>query len=178
MRRATKTQGYSLVELLIALAIAGLIGGAILGVYKVSQETYTRASSLGAAQDGARAGLDRMANELRLIGSYWVGASCVLADCNAITAASPTSITFRANVNDSYMSNANALEATATNAVTGIAVPLSISASDTTDTFKVYDNTALNDYIYIAIGGTREVKQINAINGSTLTLVSAPGSTY
>ena len=172
MRRVTKTKGYSLIELLIALAIAGLIGGAIFGVYKVSQDTYIRASSLEAAQLGARAGLDRMANELRLIGSYWVGASCALADCNAITAASPTSITFRANVDD--RSVINGAEATNSSAATGTSVPLSISATATADTFKVYANSALNDYIYIANGGTREVKQINAINSNTLTLVS-PG---
>ncbi|MDE2059130.1 MAG: prepilin-type N-terminal cleavage/methylation domain-containing protein, partial [candidate division NC10 bacterium] len=161
MRRFTKTEGYSLIELLIALAIAGLIGGAILGVYRVSQDTYIRASSLEAAQVGARAGLDRMANELRLIGSYWIGAS---GAGNAITAASPASITFMANVNDLYMANANALEAAATNNVTGTAVSLSILASDTANAFKVYVNSALNDYIYIANGGTREVKQINSIN--------------
>lgn len=65
--------GYTLVELLVTMAILGLVASAVAGVYQVSQQTYTRASSLEAAQVGARAGLDRMANELRLIGSYWLG---------------------------------------------------------------------------------------------------------
>jgi len=176
MRHFTKPKGYSLVELLIALAIAGLIGGAILGVYRVSQDTYIRASSLEAAQDGARAGLDRMANELRLVGSYWVGAN---GAGNAITAASSTSITFMANVNDLYMPNATALEATATSVVNGTSVPLSITASDTDDAFKVYNNAALNDYIYIANGGTRDVRQITGIGSNTLTIALPPlSSTY
>ncbi len=175
MMRVNKTKGYSLIELLITLAIAGLIGGAILGVYKVSQDTYIRASSLEAAQDGARGGLDRMANELRLIGSYWVGAS---GAGNAITTASSTSITFMANVDSSsVIGGAGGNEATAT-ALTANTVTLSLNATATADAFKVYNNPALNDYIYIANGGTREVKRIDTINGNTLTLTSALSSTY
>ena len=174
MRRVTETKGYSLIELLIVLAIAGLIGGAILGVYRVSQDTYIRASSLEAAQVGARSGLDRMANELRLIGSYWVGAN---GAGNAITAASQNSITFMANVDDSSV--INGVEATAT-AFTANTVTLSLNAAVTADAFRVYadPNSGLNDYIYIADGGTRDVRQITGIDGNTLTIASPLSSTY
>lgn len=183
MRRVTKTAGYSLIELLVALAIAGLIGAAILGVYKVSQDTYIRASSLEAAQVGARAGLDRMANELRLIGSYWVGAcKPPVPNCAAITAASPTSITFMANVdNVDALSVSNGTEVRVSATASGATVPLNISATATADAFKVYANSALNDYIYIADGGTREVRQISStFNGNTnvLPLTSNLSSTY
>jgi len=188
MKRFIKTEGYSLVELLIVLAIAGLIGGAIFEVYRVSQDTYIRASSLEAAQVGARAGLDRMANELRLIGSYWVGVSlCApLPNCNAITAATPTSITFMANVDD--RSVINGAEATATSFPAANSIVLSLTETDTSAAFKVYtgSGSALNDWIYIADGGTRDVKQVSTRSGSTLTLnmntgnpsVSNLGSTY
>jgi prepilin-type N-terminal cleavage/methylation domain-containing protein len=184
MRRVAETEGYSLVELLIVLAIAGLIGGAILGVYRVSQDTYIRASSLEAAQTGARAGLDRMANELRLIGSYWVGAN---GAGNAITAASPTSITFMANVDDSsVIGGAGGNEATTSAVANGNSVPLTAAAIGT-GAFRCYANPALNDYIYIANGGSRDVRQIASINGNatcnnpnnnTIGLASALSSTY
>src|SRR5574337_127191 len=168
MKRVTETEGYSLVELFIVLAIAGLIGGAILGVYRVSQGIYTRATALEDAQLGARAGLDRMANELRLIGSYWVGAN---GAGNAITSAASDSITFMANVdNVNTLSVSTGLETRVSATASGISVPLNLSASDTTDTFKVYTNPALNDWIYIADGGTREVRQIASISGSTIDL--------
>lgn len=154
--------GYTIIELLVAIALAGLIGSAVAAVYQVSQQSYTRASSLEAAQLGARAGLDRMANELRLIGSYWVGAS---GAGNAITAATPISITFMASVDDLYMPIPGALEATTTVNANGTNVPLTnISADDTSGAFKI------NDYIYIANGSTREVRQITAVNATTLTV--------
>ena len=175
MRRFTKTEGYTLVELLIVIAIVGMVAAGIVGVYQVSQDIYTRSSSLEAAQLGARAGLDRMASELRLIGSFWVGAS---GAGNAITTATPTSITFMANVDDNSV--INGAEATPSPTTTGNSVPLSITAGQTGDAFKVYEppNEALNDYIYIANGGRREVKRITDINGSTLTLASALSSPY
>jgi prepilin-type N-terminal cleavage/methylation domain-containing protein len=176
MKRVSRTAGYTLVELLVAVAIAGLIGVAILGVYKVSQDTYVRASSLEAAQLGARAGLDRMANELRLIGSYWFGATDA---GNAITAAIPTSITFMANVDDLSMTGnppAQAPEALVASGLTatGTSVPLSLTATATADAFNVYADTTLNDWIYIANGARREVKQITGtvIDSTTLPLVS------
>ena len=171
MRRFTKAEGYTLVELLIVMAIVGMVAAAIFGVHQVSQDIYTRATALEDAQLGARAGLDRMASELRLIGSFWVGAS---GAGNAITVATPTSITFMANVDD--RSVIGGAEATPNPTATGTSVPLSLSATATADAFKVYmaNPDVNNDYIYIANGGRREVKRITAINGSTLTLAPPP----
>jgi len=175
MRRHTRAEGYTLVELLIVMAIVGMVAAGIVGVYQVSQGIYTRATALEDAQLGARAGLDRMASELRLIGSFWVGAS---GAGNAITAATPTSITFMANVDD--RSVINGAEATPNPTATGTSVPLSLSATATADAFKVYvaNPDVNNDYIYIANGGRREVKRITAINSNTLTLASDLSSSY
>lgn len=177
MRRYTKAEGYTLVELLIVMAIVGMVAAAIFGVYQVSQDIYTRATALEDAQLGARAGLDRMASELRLIGSFWVGASGATSAIITETSPpspSPTRITFMANVDDSSV--INGAEATPNPTATGTSVPLSLSATATADAFKVYvaNPDVNNDYIYIANGGRREVKRITAINGSTLTLAPPP----
>lgn len=155
------------------MAIVGLVAGAIFEVYQVSQDIYTRTNSLGAAQLGARAGLDRVASELKLIGSFWVGAS---GAGNAITAAAPSSLTFMANIDD--RSVINGAEATASSVATGTSVPLSLTATATADAFRVYADSTLNDYIYIANGGRREVRRIASISSNTLTLASALSATY
>lgn len=171
--------GHSMVELLITIGVIGLVASAVAGVYQVSQQTYIRASSLEAVQTGARAGLDRMAGELRLIGSFWIGASCVESNCNAITTASSNSITFRANVeNVDGLSASNGAEVSISGTAGGTTVPLSISATATADAFKVYENQGLNDFVYIADGGRREVRRIESRDGSTLNLVSALSSLY
>lgn len=171
MRHFTKTKGYSLVELLVALAIAGLIGGAILGVYRVSQDTYIRASSLEAAQDGARAGLDRMANELRLIGSFLFGAN---GAPQPITAASSTSLTFMADVDAETLNAA------------GNEITLTAAAGDGTNAITVNRITGrsggnafiVGEWVYVANSGTRDVRQISSIIGNTLTLAANLSTTY
>ena len=181
MVKPSSDSGYTLVELLIVTAIVGMVAAGIVGVYQVSQGIYTRATGLEDAQSGARAGLDRMASELRLIGSYWFGAA-TSAQGNAIIAATPTSITFMANVdNVDALSVINGAEATPSSTATGTSVPLSLSAADTADAFRIYvaNPETNNDYIYIANGGGREVRRITGIDdGNTLTLTPALSSSY
>lgn len=170
MRHYTKAEGYTLVELLIVMAIVGLVAAAVLGVYQVSQDIYIRATALEDAQLGARAGLDRMTSELRLIGAYWSGAT---GAGSAITAATATSISFMADVNgDTVVNNAETTVAAGTTA-SGATVQVSGTALQADDAFNVYQQSpALNDYVYIANGAKREVKQISVLVGTTLTLVA------
>lgn len=154
MRHLAKTGGYTLTELLVAMALVGLVAGAVLGLYQVSQDIYIRASSLEAAQTGGRAGLHRMANELRLIGSFWVGAT---GAGNAITAATTNSITFLADVDADTLNNAGDEITLTAQAVSG---STSISVNRTTG--SVGGNAfSPGEWVYIANGATREVKQIS-----------------
>jgi prepilin-type N-terminal cleavage/methylation domain-containing protein len=165
MTRRIGEAGFTLAELLIVTFILGLVMAAILSVYQVSQQTYTRASSLEGAQLGARTGLDRMATELRLIGSYWTGATNA---GTAITAATSTSITFMGDVNGNTVSGGAETTVAAGTTATGTTVQVSGTAS----------GFAVNDYLHIADGVLREVRQITAHAGTTITLGAALTTTY
>lgn len=170
MRRLSGEKGYTLTELLVVIAIFGMISAAVYWVFDVSQKTYIRASSLEDAQLGARVGLERMASEFRAIGAYWVG---VTGAGSAITAASATSITFVGDVDADTVSAGveTTLSADASAGTT-------MNVSGTAAAFNTYSSTTLNDFVYVAYGATREVRQLSKVSGTTLTLSTALTSSY
>ncbi len=166
MRRHTKAEGYTLVELLIVMAIVGMVAAAIFGVHQVSQDIYTRATALEDAQLGSRAGLDRMASELRLIGAYWSGAA---GAGPAITAATATSISFQADVDADTLNVAGqeiTLTAPAVSGNTSILVNRTTGSSG--NAFKA------GEWVHVANGAKREVKQIAADYTTGLTIPLTP----
>jgi len=164
MYRVTNEKGYGLVELLAVVAVLGMLFAAVGVVYMQSQQMHVRSTSLEDAQAGARAGLDRMASEVRLIGAFWSGATGAGA---AITTATATNITFLGDVDgntlDSLAStaNENTLAAPAASGSTVITVSRTIGL-DGTPAFVP------GGYVYIASGPIREVRQI--LVGSAIPL--------
>lgn len=167
--------GYSLAEALVVTAVVGLMAAALFGVYEVSERAYRRASSLEDAQRGARAGLDRMATELRLIGVYWTGAA---GAGPAIVDAAPARITFMADVKaDTVRGGQETTTAARADAGT-TALLVSSTARQTAEAFNVYRDRALNDFVYVARGATREVRPLAAVVGSTLALAAPLAHAY
>lgn len=154
-----------MVELLVTIAILGMVAGAVFTVYQVFQQTYTRASGLEDAQLGVRAGLDRMATELRLAGAYYTGASNAGA---AITAATSTSITFLGDIDADTLSSA------------GAEVLLSNAAASGANQIVVDRATGFSasEYVHIANGAFREARQIvSTYTAGNTTIPLATGTT-
>jgi len=172
MSRKAGDAGYTLVELLIVIAILGMVAAAIVGVYEVSVQAYVRSASLEDAQLGARAGLERMITELRLVGAFWAGAT---GAGTAITAATGTSITFMADVNGDTVSGDEMTVSSNPNSTT---VVVGGTATQVVNAFNIYQTAALNDHLYIASGATREVSRLSGVSGSTLTLATALTKSY
>lgn len=95
MGRAGRDQaGFSLAELLVVVAILGLVMGGTGTLLAASQQAYALGAARVEAQQAARVGLERMARELREAGYDPTGAGFA-----PIEAAEPTRVVFRRDLN-------------------------------------------------------------------------------
>ena len=62
--------GFTLMELMISVAILGLVMAGLLGLLTASRDAYSRGSSTIEAQQNARLALDRMGKEIREAGYH------------------------------------------------------------------------------------------------------------
>jgi prepilin-type N-terminal cleavage/methylation domain-containing protein len=168
-RRRSDERGFTLVELLIALAIGAMVAAAIVEIFQGSLSQVSHATSLEDAQSSARVGLDQMVSELRLIGSYWTG---IPGAGNAITAATPSTLTFMADI------DADTVSGTTETTLTGASTATTLTVSANASAFNTYATAAANDYVYVADGGTRELRQLASVTGSVVTLTAALANSY
>lgn len=87
--------GFTLVELMVALALGGLVVAAIFSVYTAQQRTYLAQEQVAQMQQNLRAGFYLMTRDLRMAG-YNPGGGAG----SDITAATANSITFTADLNE------------------------------------------------------------------------------
>lgn len=86
--------GFTLVELLVALAVVGLVVVATVGILQQGQQGYLIGVARLEAQQSARLALERMAREIRTAGFDPTG-----ADFPAIVNPAPTSLTIQKDLN-------------------------------------------------------------------------------
>ncbi len=89
-----KTSGFSLVELLIAIAISGIILAAVSSVFIMQNKSYSVQEQVAEMQQNARAAMDIMTREIRMAGCDPKGT----ANAGLVTATS-SSINFTQDLN-------------------------------------------------------------------------------
>ena len=148
--------GFSLADLLVSLAVLGLVMGAAAELQISGGTLVERGQNLAEALQAARAAM-LMEDDLRLAGYGYP------SSLTRITAATATSITFWADVTDA----STALSATANAGVTNLTV-------DTTAGLKV------GDTIYLINGNQSESKTVSALGGggTAITLSAATTTSY
>lgn len=67
-RRAPRARGFTLIEMLITLVAAGVIGGAVTGLFRAQHGFYGKTDGTLAAMQNLRASLDLMSAEIRMAG--------------------------------------------------------------------------------------------------------------
>jgi len=142
-------QGFTLTELLVTLAIMGLVMAALVGVQVSGNTLVLTGENQAQAQQAARTAM-LMEEDLRLVGYGYPPA------LTAITAASQTSITFWADLNN-------------------VSTTLSAALAAGGKTFTVAGGLGINpnDTIYLASGSTSETQTVKTIVGPTITVNGA-----
>jgi|GEM_PF-3677349 len=83
-RNGYKKQGFTLVEIMIALAVTGIIMGALVVVFANQHETYIQQTDLAKAQSNSRGALFRLSRDIRMAGytsiPYGIGQMSVDGD--------------------------------------------------------------------------------------------------
>jgi len=100
-----KSLGFSLIEIMVALAISTILLAGVVSIFNLSKRTYTLQSDLSELQDNARFVMDNLIDELRVAG--YTGCK----DINSFTNPFFDSINpFGVTVNDSVIPGANSGE--------------------------------------------------------------------
>ena len=89
-------RGFSLVEMMIAMAVALVVLGAMYGTFTIQNKTFTNQEEVVAMQQSVRAGMDMMAREIGMAGYDPAGLNC--SKCSP-----PTYIFFGVTVNTSQL---------------------------------------------------------------------------
>jgi len=145
-------KGATLFEALVVLSIFLIVLFAVYSVYDTSQVIYTRGEQQASIQDAARAAMERVVADIRMVG-FGVPTATDPAPIPAITSATPTSFSFVAN-----MAN---VTTTLTSAAPSGSSTLAVSS---TAGFRV------NDQIYIADTGKYRAATVTAIGPTSLTI--------
>ena len=168
-------RGYTLAELLITIAILGLVMAAVLGVQMTSNMMFLRGENQAGAQQDARAAM-LMEEDLRMAGygcpdngcvTPAPGVSCASPGVGAcatpgkITAASLTAVTLWAdtqNASTTIFCTANPPPSPCVNAG-ATTLPVASTTS-----------IAVNDWIYLNNGATWDYRRVTGIAGNNLTV--------
>jgi hypothetical protein len=172
-------------ELLIAIAILGMMMAAVFGVLDISQKSYTRSSSMEEMQTGVRGVMDRLATELRLLGSEVVGAentaiaAADVASFISSAATDPTAVISGVDMTATRIRFRGDVDGNSLNSNTDVTATGAVTAAGTTVTVNAL-GSAFNSSrrLYIASGTTREVRPITSVSSNTITITNTFANAY
>ena len=157
--------GFTLVELLITMAIMGFILAAVLGIYQVTQQSTFAGTAAEDAQVVTRLLLERIVADLQLLNSGRPTTG------GAITAASATSVTFWGDVNNDTLD-------TSVNPSIPAKLTSAAASGATTVQVSVAQGWVVGKLFSVENGTAIETQAITAVAGTTLTLGAGLSKAY
>jgi prepilin-type N-terminal cleavage/methylation domain-containing protein len=159
-RAPSDQRGFTMVELLAATAILGLVMAGLLGMLTASRNAYSRGTNTVSAQQNARVALDRMAKEIREAGYHPRPPDTMPATC-----ASPPCWTFDPIINLSATSftlqfdwNADGAISTSGKVVDASCVPVTTPCR--------------GERVTYALSGTNLTRQEVGVDGTAQTIAT------
>ena len=143
-------EGYTLIELLIALAMMGLIMAGVATAYSVGSATYLTGSNQAQVQQDTRVALMMLEEDLRLIGYGYPTATTLPKITNVTSTSTNVSITFWADL-----------------AGGSTVLAADVAAGATTLTVPSPTNIVTGDIIYLVNGAQWERRPVNAVTAGT-----------
>ncbi|MFQ5858866.1 MAG: PilW family protein [Anaerolineae bacterium] len=150
-------RGFTLVELLVALAVVGLVMAAVVTLYVTGSRIYTAGTGRADAQQAARAAMVMLAEDLRLAGSGYP----TVSGLPKITAATATSITFWGDL---------------TNGSTILSQD--VNAGDTALAVDSAAGVKPGDTIYLINGGAYEALAVSSAGGTSIAVGAGTTASY
>ena len=149
-----EARGFTLVEIMIATSVFLVLMYGIYNIFESSRTTYAAGDARVDVQQNARIAMERTATDLRLTGyGFPTGAG-------AVTAATPTSMSFWADLDNASTILAGNVNAGGTDLVVGNALGIQVG-----------------DLIYLINGGQSEQLTVSAVDTGTNTLTVSSGAT-
>lgn len=158
-------EGFSLIEMMIAMVLGLIVLGAAIAVFQSNQRTYRSNEGLNRVQEGARVAFEMMSRDIRSAGSSACTTEGMVlgTDSNSVAYRSPlsgsaTQVTSVAAEDQSYR-----VEAATTDSVTLVTVP----DFEPSDAFKV------DDVVMVCNGSNAGFGKVSGVAGQVVSFSPA-----
>jgi len=167
-----KEKGFTLVELLVAMAISGIVVAAVYTAFVTQQKSYTVQNQVAETQQNARVGLDLIAREVRMAGygqPTWALPADTDGDGDNESVTDPVTVVDGGGGTDrvTVIGCFDPAPPTLSEALISGATTLKVTSA------SVFDNINNKDNIFI--GGFENAKVTNK-SGTTLTIDTDPNT--
>jgi prepilin-type N-terminal cleavage/methylation domain-containing protein len=167
--KINKKNGYTLVEILIALLLGGLVTTAILNVFIIQNQSYANQNLVTEMQRNAKIALDSLVMDIRMAGfqipqvgvSFYNKTTGVQENIFAITPANSTTTSDQVRI--LYADNQPPVSTTTTAALANSndSIPIPVQPAD-------IGKFRSKDIIMISVGSSAALLQVTGINGTSL----------
>lgn len=161
--KGRKEEGFTIIELMVALVIAAIVTAAVYAIFITQQKTYAIQSGVTDMQQNARAAVMLMVRDLRMAGAD-IGSSFSVNDYAGTARTASTTVTQGTGDDPDQIIVVYATEPDTTAFVSNVS----------NNVVTLTNVSAFSDNDYISFETVGDVYQISIINGTQLTLDRAP----